>query len=57
MHGFILFCQAISVPAMARILHLNIQERSAAAQYALEGSLSLYGMWNLDFFRSFELNI
>ncbi len=42
---------------MARLNHLNFRERSAAAQYALEGLLSVYGIWNLDFFRSFDLGI
>ncbi len=57
LHGFILFCQAISVPSIARVLHLSFQERSVAAQYALEALLSLCGIWNLDFFRFFDLSI
>ncbi len=57
LHGFILFCQAISSPTMARIIYLYFQERSAASKFAIEGLLSLYGIWNLDFFRSFDLGI
>ncbi len=45
------------MPAMARVLHLNIQLKSAEAQFAIKGLLSLYGIWNLDFFRSFDLGI
>ncbi len=42
---------------MARVLRLNIQLKSAEAQFAIKGLLSLYGIWNLDFFRSFDLGI
>ncbi len=52
LHGFILCCQAISLPAMARVLYLYFQGRSTESQFAIEGLLSLYGIWNLDFFRS-----
>ncbi len=50
LHGFILFCQVISMPSMARILLL---QRSKSIKYLL----SLFGFWNLDFFRSFDLGI
>ncbi len=56
LHGFILFCQIISVPAMARVFFLQAKER-LESPLAVKCLLFLYGIWNLDLFRSFDLGI
>ncbi len=53
LHGFILFCQVISMPVMARTLLLQAKKRSKILKFFL----SMFGFWNLDFFRSFDLGI
>ena len=51
-HVAICVCQAISFPAMIRLI-LSYLERSAYKTIPAKIILSLYGIWNLDFFRIF----
>ncbi len=47
------FFRVIFLPSMARILLLQAKKRPKSIKYLL----SLFGFWNLDFFRSFDLGI
>ena len=48
--GFVLYCQAISFPMMCRILELSYHNNTYY-KMGIEAAASLYGIWNLDFFR------
>lgn len=50
LHGFVLFSQGISFPANMRIILRAISAHPVAAESA-KVIASLYGFWNLDFFR------
>ena len=52
LHGFIYYSQAISMPALVRSLRLHSNYLTIWKYVG-----SLYGIWNLDFFRSFDLGI
>ena len=56
LHGFIYYSQAISLPPMTRIVLLGLRHRSNYLKFAKYIG-SLYGIWNLDFFRTFDLDI
>ena len=56
LHGFIYFSQAISMPAMARIIIRSLRHYPNYLTVTKYVGL-LYGIWNLDFFRSFDLGI
>ena len=51
LHGVVLFSQAISIPALARILLLTFVTRPDFLQ-VIKIAFPLYSFWNLDFFRS-----
>ena len=51
LHGVVLFSQAISMPALARILLLTFVTRPDF-QKAVKIAFPLYSFWNLDFFRT-----
>ena len=51
MHGYVLFSQAVSTPALVRILHLNI-ERVLFVSKLVKSIEPFFSSWNLDFFRS-----
>ena len=56
LHGFIYYSQGISTPAMARLTIIGLRHYPkylTATKYVG----SLYGIWNLDFFRPFDLGI
>ena len=56
LHGFIVFSQFISVPALARNLILITRNKPGIlAMTKFVGSL--YGIWNLDFFRPYNNDI
>ena len=52
LHHVVFFSQAMSIPALSRIVYQSVQKQPA---YLLSTKvlLSLYGIWNLDFFRPF----
>lgn len=54
LHGFVLYSQAISIPASSRILILGSQNRREYVGM-VKIIIALYGIWNLDFFRPFNL--
>ena len=56
LQGYILCCQLISMPAVARII-LIVNKDSPYSYRLLQLLESLYGIWNLDFFRSYDLGI
>ena len=56
LHGFIYYNQAIAMPQMARLLSLATED-TPKYQTALKYLATFYGVWNLDFLRSFDLSI
>ena len=54
--GFITFSQALTVPAMTRILLLVTQNKPAVHKL-IKFLGALLGVWNLDFFRTYHNNI
>ena len=52
LHHIVFFSQVMSIPALSRILYQSLQKQHA---YFIGAKvlLSLYGIWNLDFFRPF----
>ena len=56
LQGFIIFSQYISIPALARNIILSSRNKPAIlAMVKFVGGL--YGVWNLDFFRTYNNNI
>ena len=56
LHGFIYFSQVFSMPVIARFITLSFSSNSRYLRgWNIVGSL--YGIWNLDFFRAFDLGI
>jgi hypothetical protein len=51
-HGFILYAQLVSAPFVIRILLLNSYSKIGIQFFA-----TLYGIWNLDFFRTLYPNV
>ena len=51
LHGVVLLSQAISMPALMRILLLSLQTNPRMLQ-AVKVIIPFYTLWNLDFFRS-----
>ena len=56
LHGFIYYSQAISIPASARLAIISFRYRSNYLKF-VKCIGSLYGIWNLDFFRTFDHGI
>ena len=56
LHGFIFYSQAISLPPMTRIILIGLRHRPNNLKF-VKYIGSLYGIWNLDFFRTFDLGI
>ena len=56
LHPVIWFSQALSMPALSRILLLGVRTHPSYL-WILKTVLSLYGLWNLDFFRPFYSDI
>ena len=50
-HGFILFAQVVSTPVIMRLLLTNSYKLNDSIP-AIKTIATLYGMWNLDFFRT-----
>ena len=56
LHGFIYYSQIISMPALARTTTMGLRHRPNYSKL-VKCIGSLYGIWNLDFFRAFDLGI
>ena len=56
LYGFTLYSQAVSMPVISRVFSIELRNEP---KYSFFGKtlLTLYGIWNLDFFRSFDLGI
>ena len=52
LHHVVFFSQVMSLPALSRILYPSVQKQPAYF-INVKVFLSLYGIWNLDFFRPF----
>jgi uncharacterized membrane protein (Fun14 family) len=50
--AFVYYCQMLSLPALAREMFLG-KYRTTPEYTALQSYISLYGIWNMDFFRPF----
>jgi hypothetical protein len=55
LHGYVFYCQIVSMPTIVRVLYNALSE--PAVLTALKWVIGLYGIWNLDFFRSADLNL
>ena len=54
LYGFVMFSQFIAIPANVRILLVAIYNNSSpGASIAVQTLAAIYGVWNLDFFRTF----
>ena len=54
LYGFVMFSQFIAIPANVRILLVAIYSNSSpGASIAVQILAAIYGVWNLDFFRTF----
>ena len=53
-HAFVLFSQAVGTPALVRVVLANLQIWHAPAGVAATAQIlwAIYGIWNLDFFRT-----
>ena len=56
LHGFVYYSQAISMPVMTRIILIGLRHRPNYLMFVKYFG-SLYGIWNLDFFRTFDFGI
>ena len=54
-HGYVFYSQIFSMPTIIRMLYGDLNQPQD--ETALKWIVSLYGIWNLDFFRSANLNI
>ncbi len=52
MQGYVLYCQFYSIPALSRILFIDSMNNKLYLQL-LKILTTVYGVWNLDFFRMF----
>ena len=52
LEGFILICQGLSLPVIARILSLAYRYEQASFINGVNALLTVYGIWNLDIFRA-----
>ena len=58
LYGFFIVAQAVFVPAQARILITRLKSKAfPGIEVAVRIIGSLYGIWNLDFFRTLNSNI
>ena len=56
LYGFALYSQAVSMPAFSRATSIVLRNEPKYSFFD-KLLLSFYGIWNLDFFRSFDLGI
>ena len=56
LYPFVIYAQAVSIPINGRIVLMFLKHQKTA-QSATRWMVMLYGVWNLDFFRSFNLGI
>ena len=56
LYPFVIYAQAVSIPINGRIVLMFLKHQKTA-QTAARWMEMLYGVWNLDFFRSFNLGI
>ena len=54
--GFTLYSQAISMPVLSRVISIALRDEPKYS-FLVKMLLALYKIWNLDFFRSFDLGI
>ena len=57
LHGFIIFCQAVADPIVARFVYISIRNSNTYFSSVVKTILAFYGIWNLDLFRIFNHNI
>ena len=56
LHGYIIYCQVISFPAFSRAAYLTTQSKPIVFQM-VKFIGTIYGIWNLDFFRMYNTGI
>lgn len=57
LHGFVMYGQAVTMPVMSRIIVLAYRDQPGYMVKLARVISALYGIWNLDFARSFDLGI
>ncbi len=57
LHGFIFYSQLIATPTVLRIVFIFLEDAESYPFKIAQVFSSLYGMWNLDFLRTLNLNI
>ena len=56
-HPVFLYSQAMAIPPFVRIMLLYLSNEPTTVLTPLKTALSLYGIWNLDFFRPFYTDL
>ena len=56
-HGFVFFCQVFTCPIIARAVFTYLSKSKGSAYIMTTFFGTLYGIWNLDFFRLLDLDI
>ena len=51
LHGYVIFAQALALPQFARLFIITLHSEQSF-NYPIKILIALYGIWNLDFFRS-----
>ena len=57
LHGFIFYSQIISLPQIIRVIMLAVRALKPKYLTVLKYFVTFCGIWNLDFFRAFDLGI
>ena len=57
LHGFVFYSQAVSAPAVGRVIFNGPYIQQSGYSLAIKSLLSFYSIWNLDIFRSFSPGI
>lgn len=57
LYPFVLCAQAATMPIIARVELMYLKDQQQTIQTLSRWIIMLYGIWNLDFFRSFDLGI
>ena len=56
-HGFVIYSQAIAMPSIAHAIYNSNTPQYSILLTLFKAATTLYGIWNLDFFRFVDFNI
>ena len=57
LQGYVIYSQLLTCPPLARSLHLSLDLKQVKLHKFVKFSTSIYGIWNLDFFRMYNSGI